>query len=126
LWPLYGIWQAIVFLPGGFFFYVSIYLSSNFFSSTNLSRRRLDVFHTSTHDVALVRTYGAGLKRAARGSLKIQNAKSPNRHLGTIAQLCWAIFSYLRHVLTIGKNIKQQYRLHMSSQCGELQPTGWG
>jgi len=60
----------------GFFFYVSIYLSSIFFSSPNLSRRRLDVFHTSTDDVALVRTYSAGLKRAARGSLKIQNAKS--------------------------------------------------
>jgi len=26
-----------------------------FFSSPNLSRRRLDVCHTSTHDVALVR-----------------------------------------------------------------------
>jgi len=26
-----------------------------------------------------------------------------NRHLGTIPQLCWAIFSQLRHVSTIGK-----------------------
>jgi len=26
-----------------------------------------------------------------------------NRHLGTIPQLCRAIFSQLRHVLTIGK-----------------------
>jgi len=46
------------------------------FSSPNLSRRRLDVCHTSTHGVALVRIYDAGLKRAARGSLKIQNAKT--------------------------------------------------
>jgi len=30
-------------------------LSSFFLSSTNLSRRRLDVYHTSTHAVALVR-----------------------------------------------------------------------
>ena len=30
-------------------------LSSSFFSSPNLSRRRLDVYHTSTHCVALVR-----------------------------------------------------------------------
>jgi len=37
-------------LPCGFF-----YLSSFFISSPNLSRRRLDVYHTSTHDVALVR-----------------------------------------------------------------------
>jgi len=31
----------------------------------------LDVYHTSTRGVALVRIYDAGLKRAARGSLKI-------------------------------------------------------
>jgi len=29
--------------------------SSIYFSSPNLSRRRLDVYHTSTHGVALVR-----------------------------------------------------------------------
>jgi len=45
LWPPYVIGQAIIFLPWGFFF----------FSSPNLSRRRLDVYHTSTHAVALVR-----------------------------------------------------------------------
>jgi len=35
----------------------------------------LDVYHTSTHGVALVRIYDAGLKPAARGSLKTQDAK---------------------------------------------------
>jgi len=60
-----------------------------FFSSPNLSGRRLDVYHTSTHGVALVRIWNAGLKCAARGSLKIQDEK--NRHLGTVAQLCRAI-----------------------------------
>jgi len=36
-----------------------------------------------------------------------------NRHLGTIAQLRWAISSQLRHVSTIGKKlVKQQYVLH--------------
>jgi len=39
-------------LPCGFYL-LSIYLS--FFSSPNLSGRRLDVYHTSTHGVALVR-----------------------------------------------------------------------
>ena len=34
---------------------LSIYLSICFFSSPNLSRRRLDVCHTSTHGVVLVR-----------------------------------------------------------------------
>ena len=33
----------------------SFYLSFYLFSSPNLSGRRLDVYHTSTHDVALVR-----------------------------------------------------------------------
>ena len=60
-----------------------------------------------------------------RGSLQIQDAK--NRHFGTIAQLCRAISSQLRHISTIGKKLfKQQYVLHMSAQYGELRPTsGW-
>jgi len=37
-----------------------------------------------------------------------------NRHLGTIAQLCQAIFSQLRHVSTIGKNL---FSSNMSSRC---------
>ena len=45
-------------------------------SLPNLSRRRLDVYHTSTHGEALVRIQDAGMKRAARGSLKIQDAKN--------------------------------------------------
>ena len=49
LWPPYGIGQAIIFLPCSFF----LLLSS--FSSPNLSGRRMDVYHTSTHDVILVR-----------------------------------------------------------------------
>jgi len=55
-------------------------VSSSFFfllfSSPNLSGLRLDVYHTSTHGVALVQIQNAGLKRAARGSLKIQDAKN--------------------------------------------------
>jgi len=67
------------------------------FSSPNLSGRRLDVYHTSTHGVALVRILEAGLKRAARGSLEMQDAKiSPkSRHLRTIVQLCRAISSQI-------------------------------
>jgi len=45
---------TIIFLPCGFFL-SSIYLSSFFYSSPNLSGHRLDVYHTSTHGVALVR-----------------------------------------------------------------------
>jgi len=49
------------------------------------------------------------------------------RHLGTIAQLCRAIYSQLRHVPTIGKKLlKRQYLPRMSLQYGELRPTsGW-
>ena len=50
LWPPYEIRQAVIFWPCGFFL-----LSFFYFSSLNLSGRRLDVCHTSTHGVALVR-----------------------------------------------------------------------
>jgi len=46
LWSPYGIGQTIIFLPCGFYL---------FLSSPNLSGWRLDVHHTSTHGVALVR-----------------------------------------------------------------------
>jgi len=47
----------------------------------------LDVYHTSTHDVALVRIYDAGLKRAARGSLKIPDAESRQKFITLSAHL---------------------------------------
>jgi len=47
LWPPCVADVDIIFLPCGFF-----YLSSFFLAY--LSRRRLDVYHTSTHGVALV------------------------------------------------------------------------
>ena len=101
---IFALWFLFILLS--FFF---------FFSSPNLSRRRLDVYHTSTHGVALVRIYDACLKRGARGSLKAQDAKiAKNPHLGTIAQLCRAISSELRHVSTIGKNLLNS---NTSSTC---------
>jgi len=55
------------------------------FSSHNLSDRRLDVCHTSTHGVALVRIQNAGLKYAACSSLEMQQiAKNlPSGHYRT-------------------------------------------
>ena len=53
------------------------------------------------------------MKRAARGSLKYK--KWPKiRHLGTIAQLCPAISSQLRHISTIGKKLLNN---NTSSTC---------
>ena len=54
--------------------------------------------------------------------------------MGTIAQLCRAMFSQLRHVSTIGKKlVKQQYILHMFHNmvnfgplAAEIDPVGWG
>ena len=66
IWSPYGIGQTIVFLPcvmaalcnrcGDYFCpLISIFFLLSLFSSPNLSDRRLDVYHTSTHGVALVR-----------------------------------------------------------------------
>jgi len=102
-------------------------LSSIFFSSPNLSGRSLNVYHTSTHGLNVhleCRSETCCAPLAENAGPK----KSPkNGHLGTIAQVCRAMSSQLRHVSTIGKKlVKQQYFVHMSSQYGELRPTnGW-
>jgi len=137
LWSPYGIGQTIIFLPCGLPLYFcpvvsSFFLSSFLFSSPNLSGRRLDVCHTSTHGVALVRIQNACLRRAVRGSLQMQDAK--NRHLRTILQLCRAISSQLRNISTIGKKLLSS---NISSRCphnmvnfgplaAEIGPVVWG
>jgi len=103
-------------------------LSMFFFSSPNLSGRKLDVYHTSTHGVTLVQIYPVECRSEMCCTRFAGNAgpkKSPkNCHLGTIAQICLAISSQLRHISTIGKKLaKQQCLPHMSSQYGELRPT---
>jgi len=45
LWSPYGIGQTV--------YIFMLWFVLSFFSSPNLSRRRLDVYHTSTHGVAL-------------------------------------------------------------------------
>jgi len=86
-------------------FFSSFYL----FSSPNLSRCRLDVYHTSTHGVALVQIYDAGLKRGARGLLKIQesgrkkSSKSPSGHHRAI--LLGYIFATKAHIDNRKKNL---------------------
>jgi len=58
----------------GHYIFVLWFLLSSFFSP-NFSGRRVDVYHTYTHCVALVRIQNAGLKCATCGSLEIQDAK---------------------------------------------------
>ena len=50
LWSPYVIGQTVILLPCDFYLLLSFFISS-----PNLSGRRLDVYHTSTHGVALVR-----------------------------------------------------------------------
>ena len=105
------------------------YLSSFFFfSSPNFSGRRLDVYHTSTHGVALVgfKMQVWNLLHAARWKCRTQKSrqKSPSGHHRTT--LSGYIFATKAHIDNRKKVFKQRYVLHMSSQYGELRPTnGW-
>ena len=167
LWSPYGIGQTIIFSSCRLFYLSSFF----FFSSSNLSGRRLDVYNTWTHGVALVMValwnradhyifalwlllllfprlisavadwmsailphmvWRCGLSanlrcrnetcctRLAENTGRKNSPKK--RHLGTIAQLCRAISSQLRHTYRQSekKLVKKQYLLHMSPQYGEL------
>jgi len=72
---LVALWNGADYYIFILWFLLSFFLPFFFFSSPNLSRHRLDIYHTSTHGEALVRIYNADLKRAACVSLKIQDAK---------------------------------------------------
>ena len=92
------------------------FLLLSFFFHRLISSRRLDVYHTSTHGVALVRIYNAGLKCAARGSLEMQDPK--NRQKITI----WApshTFDglYLRNEGTHRQPEKQLLNSNVSPIC---------
>jgi len=122
---IFAVWFL---LSSSFFFF--------FFSSPNLSRRRLHVCHTSTHGVALARIYDAGLKRAARGSLQIQDAKnrqkSPSAHHRTT--LSGYIFATNAHIDNREKNLLSSNiasrGLHNMVNFGllaaEIGPVVWG
>ena len=106
-------------------FFLSIFhLSFFLFSTPNLSRRRLDVYHTTTHGVALVRISDAGLKRAARGSMKYRTQKiaknaASRQHRTTLSRY---IFATKARIDNRKKRVKQQYLPHMPLQYGELHP----
>jgi len=110
-------------LPCGFFF---------FFSSPNLSYRRLDVCHTATHGVVLVPIRDAGLKSAARGSLKMQDAK--NRQKSPSAHHRTTLSSYIFATKAQSENlVKQQYlsrcphnMVNFGLLAAEIGPVVWG
>jgi len=108
---------------------VTIFILSSF-SSPILRGQRLDVCHTSTHMMWALCEFTMqvwNVLHAARWKYRTQKLHTKNRHLRTIAQLCLAISSQLKHISSIAKRVvKQEYLLYMSSQYGELRPTnGW-
>jgi len=60
--------------------------------------------------------------QAARSKYRTQNSRQ-NRHVSTIAQLCPATSSQLRHASTTGKSLLNSNVLRMFSQYSELRPT---
>ena len=108
-----GHYIFVLFLSSVFFLLSFFFL----FPSPNLSGRILDVYHTSTQSWC---GHSANLEcRCEMYCTQLAgNAgpkKSPKiRHLGTIAQLCRAISSQLRHVSTIGKKLLNS---NTSSTC---------
>ena len=103
-------------------------LCSSFFSSPNLSRRRLDVCHTSTDSVALVQFQMQvwNVLHAALWKCRMQKScqKSPSGHHRTI--LLGYIYATKAHFDIRKKLVKQQCVLQISLQYGELRPTsGW-
>jgi len=94
-------------------------VSSFFFSWPNLSGRRVDVYHTSTHRVAIVRIHNADLKCAARGSLEKQDPKnrqkfaknSPSGHHRT------TLSDYIFATKALIDNRKKFVSSNISSTC---------
>ena len=99
LWPPCVADANIIFLPCRLFF----------FSSPNLSRRRLDVCHTSYFHTQCGLSANLRCRSETCCTRLAENTgrkNSPkNRHLGIIAQLCRAISSQLRHASTIEKKL---------------------
>jgi len=100
-----------------YFHHVSFFFLLFFISSPNLSGRRLDVYHTSTHGVASVRIWNAGLKCAALGSLKnTGRKKSPKIAISAPSHKFVGL--YLPNKARIDnrkKIVKHQYVLHKLS-----------
>ena len=100
LWPPYVIGHIIFFVL--WFLLILLLSTSFFFSSPNLSRRRLHVYHTSTHGVALVRIFMQfwNVLHAARWKCRTQKNSPSAHHRTTLSD---HIFATMRHVLTVGK-----------------------
>ena len=115
--------QAIIFCPVASSFYPLLS-----FSSPNLSRRRLDVYHTSTHGVALVRIQNAGLKRAARARWKCRTQKiaiwSPSQNFVRLCLWNWGTYRQSEKNL-FNNNVSFTCRHNMANFGPLAAETGW-
>jgi len=112
----------IIFLPCGFF------LSSFFFSSPNLSGCRLDVYHTSTHGMALCefRMQVWNVLRAARCQCRTQKIATNSPSGQHCIDLSGYIFPIKARIDNWKKLVKHHCLPQMTSQYGEHWPTsGW-
>jgi len=113
--------RALLYIFVLWFLLLSIFLFFLAYSQPS-QIRCLPYFHTWCGPM---RIWDAGLKRAARGSLKIQDAKiannSPSGHHRTILSSC--VFATKARIDSRKKLVKQQYLPHTFSQYGELRPT---
>ena len=113
-----ALWQTVIFCPvvSSFFFFFPCLISASqigCLSYFNTWCGLIANFRCRSETCCTPRRLpgNAGRKKVAK-----------NRNLGTIAQLCRAISSQLRHVSTIGKNTSSR----CPPQYGELRPaSGW-
>jgi len=95
-----------------------------FYSSPNLSGRRLDVFRTKATPCGL----SANLECMSEmcSTRFAENKGRKKRHLRHHRTLSGYIFATKARIDNRGKNVKEQYLPHMPLQYGELWPTnGW-
>jgi len=95
--PPYEIEQAIIFLSCGFFYLLSFFLSSSSSSSSSSFLPLLLLFLLLLLLIVFPRLFPA----IAYWMSILQHMKKI-RHLCTIAQICRAVSSQIRHVATIG------------------------
>jgi len=106
------------------------FLFSFFFSSPNLSRRRLDVCHTSTHGVVLVWISDAGLKRATGGWLKYRTRKLAKKspygyRRTTLSSYIFAIKTRIDNRQNLSSNTPHNM-VNFGPLAAEIDPVVWG
>jgi len=117
LWPPYVIGQSIIFSSSGFCFFslLSCFIFPRLISAVAHWRSTVPYFHTWSRcglSANLERRSDMCCTWLAENTGRKKSLKI--RHLGTIAQLCWAVSSQLRHISTIGKKLLSS---NISSRC---------